>query len=217
MIFKSIEYKAAGLAAGVISSIIIGAMPAEAMSFSDGGVVKFDASVESTARVLGSNLGNPATRTITGIDFSTASGSASLSGGSIRVASATGGFASYVGALGTIQDISFIGGASGPIANFLRVSPNLVFHLSSAVASVNGSTASFSFDGTFTNALGAVLASGELGTELDLLFADAEDQASTFSLTAEAEAVPTPALLPGLIGMGVAALRKRKSMGVSDR
>jgi len=34
---------------------------------------------------------------------------------------------------------------------------------------------------------------------------------STFSGRLEASEVPTPALLPGLVGMGVAALRKRKS------
>jgi hypothetical protein len=33
---------------------------------------------------------------------------------------------------------------------------------------------------------------------------------------ADAAPVPTPALLPGLIGMGVAALRKRRQQGESD-
>lgn len=39
----------------------------------------------------------------------------------------------------------------------------------------------------------------------------AKNGAYQFTLTARPEAVPTPALLPGLVGMGVAALRKRKS------
>ncbi|XGB42701.1 MAG: PTPA-CTERM sorting domain-containing protein [Nodosilinea sp. LVE1205-7] len=33
---------------------------------------------------------------------------------------------------------------------------------------------------------------------------------SDFGVSSNPEAVPTPALLPGLIGMGVAALRKKR-------
>ena len=217
MIFKLMGMKAAVLATAVVGGIAIETMPAEAMSFSDGGVINFNVPTGSTAQVLGSNLGNAATRVVTGIDFNGApANSLNPTGAAIQIGSATGGFTPYIGQVGTIGDISFVGGVSGPIANFLTINPDLVFNLDSAVASVDGSTASFTFDGAFANALGTVLGTSRLSTQFDLNPAGV-DNASAFSLTAEAEAVPSPALLPGLIGMGVAALRKRKSMGVSDK
>lgn len=42
------------------------------------------------------------------------------------------------------------------------------------------------------------------------------NRVSSFSVTPVSTAVPTPALLPGLIGMGIAAFRKRKGKGLSN-
>ncbi len=39
---------------------------------------------------------------------------------------------------------------------------------------------------------------------------DFQDVSATFAIVRDTTAVPTPALLPGLLGMGIATLRKRK-------
>jgi len=77
------------------------------------------------------------------------------------------------------------------------------------------------------NNLGPVLASGNLGTvsqsvpglfnDGDQIFARVFPNSTlpkevTYSLAISTTPIPTPALLPGLIGMGIAAIRKRKSL-----
>lgn len=214
MTFKSLGIKAAALATVTVGSVVAGATPSEAMTLFDGGVIDTATSVGSTARVLGTNLNNSATRTITGIDF--AGGSAS--GANFTVSTATDGFSEYQGQFGNIQDISFVNNVSGPIASFFTVSANpsapnssdLVFDLSSALVDISGSFANVTFNGTFSNALGTILGSGEVGTVLNIR-SGPSDTPGAFFLTAEAEPIPTPALLPGLMAMSAAALRKRKA------
>ena len=120
-------------------------------------------------------------------------------------------FSSYLGSGGTIKNLVSSGGVFGPVDDFLSINPDLKFDLSSVVASLSAdkSAADFVFQGAFNNAMGEILGSGTLTTQVN--FKDGKDQPSSFSLTADASAVPTPALLPGLVGMGIAALRKRKS------
>lgn len=62
--------------------------------------------------------------------------------------------------------------------------------------------------GFFTNGLGKTVAKGSFAGQFNDIQATGTN---TFSGTLVANEVPTPALLPGLVGMGVAALRKRKS------
>lgn len=69
------------------------------------------------------------------------------------------------------------------------------------------------FSGVFRDSSGAVTGNGSLTAQ----FATPDITGQTFySASLRASEVPTPALLPGLVGMGVAALRKRGSSKEED-
>lgn len=200
--------KAAAIAAVTVGGITVGAAPSEAMSFAND-LIDLTNTSGFAATVRGSNLGNSSTGQVTAINFgANPNAPVNPNGPNISVSGGTGMFASYFDQKGFIKNISFVNGVSGPVDNFFTVG-DLMFDLTRAIASTNGSAASFVFDGSFTNAMGTVLGSGELSTQINLL--NGRDRASSFSLTAEAATIPTPALLPGLFGIGAAALRKRKS------
>ena len=117
---------------------------------------------------------------------------------------------------GTVKDIVF-GAATLP--NFITiplVGDTLIFDLlSPAIASLGNlpgpdNTYRTVLNGQFRLASsGATLANGLLTAQVpDTFVLGTSTAISSFSISATA--VPTPALLPGLIGMGVAAIRKRK-------
>lgn len=126
----------------------------------------------------------------------------------------------YAGTIGTVQDVSF--SPSLPFPNFLSFNligpPNsgaLAFDLLSPfTTTVIPKTGQDTFDATFNvlirNALtGNVLGNGLLTAQVkDGFIVGSSTGASTFSISVTA--IPTPALLPGLLALGAGVLRKRK-------
>lgn len=136
--------------------------------------------------------------------------------GSIRVVLGTGAFAPYTRQEGTIKDLSLLPATSTPVTDFLKIG-DLSFQLNSFIYSMQPS---FPFDsfakgvtGVFSNSLGEVLAQGLLTSQITGNSLIGE---SSYSGTLTVTAIPTPALLPGLIGLGVAAMRKRKQQQVEE-
>jgi uncharacterized protein YjbI with pentapeptide repeats len=123
-------------------------------------------------------------------------------------------FFSLIPPLPRIQDLALIAGGpglftiSGPINNFitgvnLGSAPfsNVDFNLTSFIW--NSSTGDADLTGVFVSGSDSIQAVGRFTSQLS-----AANNLSSYSLSITA--VPTPALLPGLIGMGVAALRRKK-------
>ena len=219
MNFKSMTLKAAALATLSVASAAAFTAPSQAAIVA-GDRLQIDNIIRSNVKVLGSGL-NTAAPIITGLDFNN---------GKIQVTGATnssgvegaGGFASYIG--GFTKDLTFAGGVSGPVVKFLSFnspnSPNLFFDLTKAIVRVDPFSAgqrSINVDlfGNFTNSSGSILGVGEggLNTYLDLFRKNKKSpwEATPGTYHISIKAIPTPALLPGLLGLGVAALRKRKS------
>lgn len=198
MNLKSIGIRTAVTAAVAVGSVVIGVSPSEAANIGGGGTLEIRNDVQSNAQVVLGGSGE-----ITNLNF------VGVKPGSIQVSDGTGMFASYIGSFGTIQNLAFSGGVSGPVNSFFSIAPDLVFDLSSAVATVSGTSANFDFEGLFANSSGSVLGSGTLTTQVKLK--NGIDGPSSFSISTDAEAVPTPALLPGFLAMGAAALRRRDS------
>jgi hypothetical protein len=71
------------------------------------------------------------------------------------------------------------------------------------------------FTGNFNNVI-AALNSGSLRVGIHLQGIPPVNSSDSFVTTATATAVPTPALLPGLIGMGITALRKKKQSATQE-
>jgi hypothetical protein len=98
------------------------------------------------------------------------------------------------------------------ITNFVYQGQNAVFNLlSGSGVYISSSGLTFFGDDIFgeIRTLGGTL----LATATGSLSGSQTSRSSDFSLSLNATAVPTPALLPGLVGLGVAALRKRKGEG----
>lgn len=204
MNFKSFGLKAIALAAVVAASAISAASSAQAATIRPGNTIDISNQPGFGVLVLGTGLTGPAPE-VTGLDFADGPGV-----GQIKVTGGTGGFAPYVGNVGTIKNLSFVGGVSGPVNDFLNIAPDLLFDLLSATVTVGTPSLGFrpvdvELFGNFTNSEGSILSQGLLTAQLRL--ADPNERRS-YSISAEA--VPTPALLPGLMAMGAAALRKRK-------
>ena len=208
MKFKSIGIKAAVLATVAISSAVVTAAPSHAASITSGGTINIDGVNGSLAKV---KLTSGA---ITGLTFT------GPQANQVEVNGATGGFELYRKGVGTIQNLNYFNGAFQPITDFIKID-GLSFNLSSVATTIvpgmiikpgvkTSSTAIFDFLGTFKNSENDIVGSGKLTTVLDLN-SKKQDAPSSFSGTFAAAPVPTPALLPGLVGMGVAALRKRRS------
>jgi hypothetical protein len=148
--------------------------------------------------------------------------------GPLRVSQgSTGAFSSLVGHGGRIKDL-YAGDLFAGKTKFLRIfdqQPNdnnpaddlffdLTTFLDAQESVLNGplNTLSASFRGIFTNATGAVIGNGLATIQLP----DGEYEGdSSWSMTIVAEQVPTPALLPGLIGMGISLVRKRRTQASS--
>ncbi|MGB3311865.1 MAG: PTPA-CTERM sorting domain-containing protein [Nodosilinea sp.] len=101
---------------------------------------------------------------------------------------------------------SFFNGQGNPVANL------------SPITSVSGGA--FSSVSITNNVVSLVLANAvDVGDNFDVSFSvntAGLNAFQQFSILQEAQAVPTPALLPGLIGMGVAALRRKKDETAED-
>jgi hypothetical protein len=146
-----------------------------------------------------------------------------LATGPLQVAAgSTGGFASLVGNNGRIKDLD-TNAVSNGISKFIRVfapgntnntpADDLYFDLAEVL--VNGivpvpgplDVLYSSFRGSFVNANGAILGQGLATIQLPNGQTTGD---SSWSMTIKAEAVPTPALLPGLAAFGMSIVRKRK-------
>ena len=115
---------------------------------------------------------------------------------------------------------------SGPVANFITgfdivtarffglpvSSDPASFDLSSFV--YNALDGSAAVNGTFRSGLNSIFGSGTFTSQLGTGGSLPAVNPSSYSLSLTA--VPTPALLPGLVAFGVGVLRKRKSVGVAE-
>lgn len=198
MNFKSFALKAA-IGATVLAGSTLAGAPAEALEF--GSQLNFVWDADATP---------------TSIDFylldGQQDGAAGENIGEFNVtssASNTGSFASLVGGQGIIKDLTGVTAVNDPnppvftaINNFLFFGNNSPFNFK--LTSFQYETRlSYVFNGIFAD---GTLASGEITTQI--LGTGVKSYSATITA---GEKIPTPALLPGLIGMGAAVLRKRKA------
>lgn len=200
----------AALAAALTTGMALTAPSAEAVSLSVGSVLNLQ------------NLSGG------GVTFNSGTGTLDffgpLGGQGVGVGASTG---SFVGAtslptpIARIQDLSLtpLGGGifklPATVANFIQGvdvpgvpgGNDVQFTLTEFIFnSANGNTNSLK--GFFTTSSGTFQAIGRFTSQTDFT------NPSTYSLSLEV--VPTPALLPGLVGMGLAALRKRREEAESE-
>jgi hypothetical protein len=139
----------------------------------------------------------------------------------LRTTAASGSFlGTNAGPITRIADLVLAGSfnpnkfTAGPVTDFLRGidatgTSNLRFDL--ANFRYDKGTGIGKFSGTFSDGvkglgtftLGSAITSPETGPD-------------DFEYSLNVTAVPTPALLPGLLGLGMAALRKRKGQGAEE-
>ena len=228
MNFKSLGFKAA-IATAVVASSAVAIAPAEAasiqnktLSFSGASVLlQNDGPVGSTSifnfaeNIAGDN-NNYSTNTGTGqlaFNSNPAFGTGSFIFKDLRLTKTSAITWSLLGAVGDPNGTvtKFISGLSSGITYSLKS-----FNLNEQI------------DGSFKAVLHGFFSPGKIGDKnssitsqeslTDIIFANGKDgilddtSGSSFSgnITATIP-VPTPALLPGLLGLGVSALRKRKS------
>lgn len=204
MNFRNFGLKAVALAAVVAAGAMSAAPSAQAAAIKAGDTIDISNEPGFGVLVIGSGF-DGASPEVTKLDFAAGSGT-----GQIKVTGGTGGFIPYIGNLGTIQDLTFVGGVSGPVPTFLNIAPDLLFDLLSATVLVGNKNGNFrpvdvDLFGNFTNSEGSILGQGLLTAQLRWT-----NTSERRSYSISAEAVPTPALLPGLMAMGAAALRKRR-------
>lgn len=198
MNFKSLALKAA-VAATVLTGSTLAVSPAEAITV--GSRLNFSGDADATP---------------TDIDFYLLNGNRDGNGGTDigrfrvgSVASNTGEFSSLATERGRISDLTGIISASATnppvfqaVNNFLFFGTNSPFNFKlTAFTYVND--LKYTFAGIFDDGTSAT---GELTTQIIAA------GPNSYSVTVIAgDKIPTPALLPGLIGMGAAVLRKRKA------
>ncbi len=204
MNFKPFAVKMAAVAAVVAAGAIASATPAQAAAIRPGDTIDISNRPGFGVLVVGTGLTGPSPE-VTKLDFSPTAGL-----GQIQVTGGTGGFASYIGNTGFIKDLTFVAGISGPVDDFLSINPDLLFDLTRATVTVGPARRGFrpvdvELVGFFTNSAGSILSEGLLTAQLRLANVN---QRRSYSISAEA--IPTPALLPGLAALGAMALRKRK-------
>ena len=127
----------------------------------------------------------------------------------LRTTIAPSGTGSFAGVSGEapIQNLSLtaLGGtlfSSGPVANFItNIGAGISFDLTNFI--YNNADGSATFNGFFKSGADSIAANGGLFTSQL-----AVKNPTTYS--ASIAAIPTPALLPGLIGLGMGMIRKRK-------
>jgi hypothetical protein len=181
----------AAIAATVVGGSVALSAPAEAAALDFGGAAKFD----TTSGLLdflppaGGGTGTGSFSVVSDLIFGSAPSTFAIQ--DITLTSTGANQWSYLG--GPLP--SFISGLLGGES----------YTLNSFV--LNTSTRKADFSGLFTklNEIGI----GEFSSQSANFLAGG----ASFSSTITSTPVPTPALLPGLVGLGVAALRKRKSEG----
>lgn len=218
MSFQTVATKvavASVLAAGLATTIA--QVPAQAFSLGSGDVLQLSGG-DSDVKLGGSPI----------VDFG-ANGTSP--GGLVIGNSSTGGFTSLIGHHGQVADVSLSDLLAGSKNNFLRIfsqvgstDPNPADDLFFSITQYTGagitpiggpfSILGATFKGVFTNAVGATIGEGVISIQLrdkaiqDFLDGKLSTLQSSWSMTIET--VPTPALLPGLVGMGISLIRKRK-------
>lgn len=114
-----------------------------------------------------------------------------------------------------LQDLTFVSVGvnkwlSGPKASFFSINSGAVkFDLTEFILTFDPNSAEDGWLGQLTGNLtseNSLPAIGEFDPVNDIAFTRNEGSAYAYTTTA----IPTPALIPGLVGLGVAALRKRK-------
>lgn len=151
-----------------------------------------------------------------------------FAGGSVgqgtAIAASTGTFAnSNFISLPEIKDLALApsGGTfnSGFVSNFLTginflTGGSASFDLTNFV--YNAASGGADITGIFKSGSDSFFGSGTFTSQLGSLTVGNGPSSYSLSLTANPTPIPTPALLPGLIGLGVAALRKRKAEAVES-
>jgi hypothetical protein len=145
--------------------------------------------------------------TSSGIDFNNTPNFFSVS------SSSTDTFAGFSGSGVTISDLPF--SFSSPF-DFIKVAAGPTFRITGLSDSVFTSTPSGNVNSFFATVRGNFVFGGDSTpvTDDSFLVSTRFTNGSFTDISIEAAPVPTPALLPGLVGMGIAALRKRKSDGL---
>ena len=195
MNFKSFALKAA-IAATVLTGPTLAVSPAEALTV--GSQLDFGWNVSATSDSIDFNLinGTPGSQDgVGGEDI-----------GGFLVSNKTGSFASlpntFIGlTIGEIKDIPSLASFEA-INNFLFFGTNSPFNFNLTSIAYSG-LGRYDLSGVFAD---NTQATGWISTQL------VDGKVNSYSATIIAgNEIPTPALLPGLIGMGVAVLRKRKA------
>ncbi len=188
-----------------LSAATISASPAQAFDITPGSILSFVGSVK-----VSPDVNNPSLLT-----FSSVTGDANKI--TIVEDSSTGSFAGLGGTTASIKALSLSlvspGGSifkGGPIANFITGigtgSDAISFDLTEFL--FNKTNADATFNGIFRRGTSSILAEG--GTFTSQLNDKKNLKFKTSSFSGDVAAIPTPALLPGLIGLGMGVLRKRK-------
>ena len=149
--------------------------------------------------------------TPTSIDFYTFGGAADDSRGDVGDVLniiATGDFSSLLFTGGVVKDLSSIPLPGGtPISQWLDFNGTAFdFKL---LSFTNTSGLQYEFKGIFAD---GTIGTGELSTQIS----GTGVKSYSTTIVAAGEQIPTPALLPGLIAMGVGMLRKRKAEAVES-
>jgi len=181
-----------------LSAATISASPAQALSITPGSALDLSGKVEA----LPSN-------TAPQFNFSSFFGA----GTTLISDTSTGSFAGPDRS-GSIQNLSLtaLGGSffhSGPVTNFItNIGGGISFDLKEFI--YDNSKSSATFEGVFRSGTDSIFAKGGL-------FTTQLTQKNPTTYSASIAAIPTPALLPGLIGLGMGVLRKRKKeMAAAD-
>lgn len=223
MILKMTPLSTVAATTTIVLSSFLASAPAEALSlkgdFNFGGSVKISGSPSNYKFDFLSELpGSPNSSPGTAGDISIGTSSGSFAG------------ATEVGAGAKIKDFSTGTPAAGFPTPFIKdfitgirlspgPSPVLSFDLTDfddfAQIVATGAN-SFGINaggmkGFFRDTTGTVVSRGSLSAQFST-----DNLTGVTTYSGSLNAVPTPALLPGLVGMGVAALRKRKSLGAEE-
>lgn len=204
MNFKKIGLSAA-IAAATVAGGIATTAPAQAISLSFSGDGRFSNSGSSAGQLnfFDVSASNSATNGTFG------------NNGVADVKNYTNGFLANIGDDLSIQDITLVANGanqwklSSTVNGFISgFKGSRVFNLTTFDLETVGSEITALIEGTFTPSAGAGIA-GEFTTQRAFLRA----QGTSYSV----QFVPTPALIPALVGMGVAAFRKRKQEEESEQ
>ncbi len=196
MSFKTFATGAA-IAGALVSSTVVTAAPAEAAAISVGSTIQF-----SSLPLVGR------------VSFNETTGNLDFAPQTAGVGIGTGSFA-RVGPFARVEDLTLVNDGGGIFSlastqtNFIRninLPPvlsgfnDVQFSLTKFILDSNTGNSTV-LKGFFTKDGQTTQAVGRFTSQIDFV------DSSTWSMSIRA--VPTPALLPGLIGMGVAALRRK--------